>query len=76
MDSQTEQKIIYHLSHELKDKTTLMITHRLDALLYFDRILVLEDGKISESGSHDELMELKGVYFNIFEQQKLEEAES
>jgi ATP-binding cassette, subfamily B, multidrug efflux pump len=76
VDSQTEQKIIYHLSHALKDKTTLMITHRLDALVYFDRILVLDDGKISESGSHDELMELKGLYFNIFEQQKLEEAES
>lgn len=76
VDTQTEQQIIHHLKTELADKTTLMITHRLDALQDFDRIMVMEDGKIIEMGSHNELINYKGAYYEIFERQKLEEVES
>lgn len=73
VDTKTEQQIINHLRKELTDKTTLMITHRLDALQYFDRILVLDQGRVIEEGTHEELIELEGAYFNIFEKQKLAE---
>ena len=73
VDTKTEQQIINHLRKELTDKTTLMITHRLDALQYFDRILVLDQGRVIEEGTHEELIQLEGAYFNIFEKQKLAE---
>ena len=76
VDAQTEQKIIYHLNFVLKDKTTVMITHRLDALKHFDRVIVMEDGGIAEWGTHEELLDKKGRYFDMFEQQKLAETES
>lgn len=75
VDTKTEQQIINHLRNELTDKTTLMITHRLDALQYFDRIIVLDKGRIIEEGTHVELIQIEGAYFNIFEKQKLAEIE-
>jgi len=75
VDTQTEQQIIHHLKTELRDKTTIMVTHRLDALQDFDRILVLKDGEIIESGTHENLIDQKGAYFEIYERQKLDEVE-
>lgn len=76
VDTQTEQQIIHHLKTELRDKTTIMVTHRLDALQDFDRILVFENGTVIESGTHEELIQKGGAYFKIYERQKLEEVES
>ena len=51
-----------------KDKTTLMIAHRLSTVVDADKILVIEDGKIKESGKHTELLDKNGLYKKLWEE--------
>lgn len=76
VDTKTEQKILSYLSNELKDKTAIIITHRIQSLLDFDQIIVLEGGRIVERGTHKELVELNGYYYDILEQQMMEESQA
>jgi ATP-binding cassette subfamily B protein len=71
VDAATEQKIASYLNEALSDKTTIVITHRIYAALKFDKILVLDDGSVVESGTHEELLARKGVYADLFEQESL-----
>ena len=73
VDTSTEQQIIGYLREALQDKTTILITHRLNILSDFDRIIVLDKGKIVEEGGHKELLAKEGHYAEIFENQQLEE---
>ncbi|HHH50168.1 MAG TPA: ABC transporter ATP-binding protein [Saprospiraceae bacterium] len=73
VDTNTEQKILNYLNQELADKTVVIITHRIFGTLKFDHIIVLEDGQIAENGTHEELIDKKGYYFELFERQKAEE---
>jgi ATP-binding cassette subfamily B protein len=75
VDTKTEQKILSYLNNELVDKTAIIITHRIQNLLDFDQIVVLDEGKIVEIGKHKDLVELKGYYYEILEQQQLEETD-
>ncbi len=69
VDANTENKILNHLNTSLKDKTTIVVTHRFYNLLSFDKIIVLENGKIVQSGTHEELIEKEGFYAEQYEQQ-------
>lgn len=66
LDSLTEETIQNTLWHLMESKTTLVIAHRLSTLLHMDRILVFEEGKIVEDGSHDELIALNGLYKSMW----------
>lgn len=71
LDSLTEEdisKTIREISHS-KDLITILIAHRLSTVMHSDKIFVLEKGKIIESGKHEELLEMKGLYYAMWRQQ-------
>ncbi len=76
VDARTEKQIIANLKNYLEHKTSILITHRIFSLLNFDKIIVLEEGRIIETGTHDHLMKLKGAYYKMFLKQQQEEDES
>ena len=69
LDSVTEQFIQDVLWKLMKNKTTIVIAHRLSTLLNMDRILVFEDGKIIEDGTHKELLAQRGHYKTLWDTQ-------
>ncbi len=69
VDTETEKQIQEALVRLVKNRTTFAIAHRLSTLRNADRLLVLEKGKLVESGSHDELLEKKGVYHKLVHMQ-------
>lgn len=73
VDAKTEKVILDNLNRVLSGKTSIIITHRIFSLMEFDKIIVLEDGRIVEEGRHDELLGKKGIYYELYEQQKQEE---
>ena len=70
LDSTTEKEIQKNLENISKNKTTLIIAHRLSTAAYADNIIVLDKGSIIEQGSHNYLLDLKGKYFEMWEKQK------
>ena len=76
VDGKTEMKIIEHLKRERAQKTTLIAAHRLSAVKHANQIIVLEDGRIIEHGTHDELVRLNGWYASQFAAQQMEGGES
>lgn len=73
VDSATEKRIMGNMATYLEKKTALIITHRIFSLIAFDRIIVLDNHTIAENGTHEELMHLKGLYYQMYESQRLEE---
>jgi ATP-binding cassette subfamily B protein len=69
LDSATEQKIQQSVDSLMKDKTTIVIAHRLSTLMHLDRILVFDKGKIIEDGSHTELINKDGHYAMLWTMQ-------
>lgn len=69
LDSETENKIQESLALLLKDKTALVVAHRLSTLKSMDRIVVVESGKIVEQGAHEELLKKEGIYAKYWAQQ-------
>ncbi len=76
VDTSTEARILGYLNNELADKTAIVITHRIYSLLDFDKIIVIDDGRIVEEGTHEELLHGEGYYAEQFERQRLEAADS
>jgi len=66
VDTQTEMQIQKALSYLTRDRTTIAIAHRLSTLRNADRLVVIENGKVAETGTHDELVKLKGSYFKLY----------
>lgn len=73
VDTKTEHQILHTLQTELQNKTVLTISHRISSVQHSDRIYVLDKGRLVEEGTHQELLDQKGVYYKMSEAQKLEE---
>lgn len=72
VDTDTEDRILENLKAKRHNKTTLIIAHRISTVRNADHILVLDEGKICEYGTFDELMEKQGVFRSMYEKQQLE----
>lgn len=72
VDAKTENEIVTNLYNFLKDKTGIIITHRIFSTFRFDKIVVLEDGEITEEGTHESLMQFNGYYAELYRIQVLE----
>ena len=70
VDARTEQEIIGHLSDYLDKKTAIIITHRIFSLFDFDKIIVLDDGRVVEEGTHSQLLEKNGYYADMYARQQ------
>jgi len=73
VDTHTEDKILNHLREVMQGRTTIFISHRVSTVRNADQIAVLHDGRIVESGTHDELLTLNGYYSDLYNKQLLEE---
>ncbi len=73
VDTRTEERILKNLGKVMKNNTSILIAHRISTIKNADKILVMDEGKIVEHGNHKTLLELKGVYAELYEKQLLEE---
>jgi len=69
VDSITEEKIMKNLKALRKDKTTIIVSHKISAVMNADEIIVLDQGEIVERGTHKKLLEERGAYYAIFQEQ-------
>ena len=72
VDTETEEKILSNLEKVSKNKTTFIISHRVSSAKNADKIIVLDEGKIIQEGTHNQLITKKGYYKDLYEQQLLE----
>jgi len=73
VDAKTESRIINNLHNDLKNKTAIIITHRIFSLFNFDKIILLKDGTIAEQGTHSELLSKNGYYAEMYAHQQKRE---
>ena len=72
LDSDTEDRIIRNLNNNFKDKTLLIVSHRVSCVKNADKIIVLENGKIIQDGTHTDLINIKGFYKDLYSKQNTE----
>ena len=70
VDVHTEKLIQIAFKNLIRNKTCIVISHRLSSLANFDKLVMIENGKIEEVGSHQELMSKKGSYYHFYEKHK------
>lgn len=73
VDTDTEEKILQGLKDEMQNKTTILIAHRISTIKDCNEIIVLDEGKIVEKGNHLQLLQSKGLYYEFYQKQLLEE---
>ncbi|NBO66335.1 MAG: ATP-binding cassette domain-containing protein, partial [Acidobacteria bacterium] len=73
VDTYTEEKILSRLRDVMRERTSLIVAHRISTVMSADLICVLDQGRIVERGTHTQLVALNGVYTDLYERQKLEE---
>jgi len=76
VDTRTEEEILNNLGRNMAGKTSIIIAHRISTIKNADKILVMDNGEIIEHGNHQYLMDKKGIYFELYEKQLLEEEEN
>ncbi|HEY0751218.1 MAG TPA: ATP-binding cassette domain-containing protein, partial [Chitinophagaceae bacterium] len=72
VDSRTENEILSHIYDYMKNRTSILITHKLSNLRIFDKIVVLDQGEIKEMGSHEELISMEGIYHEMYIRQQIQ----
>jgi ATP-binding cassette subfamily B protein len=73
VDTITEEQILRALAGMMKERTTILVSHRVSTIRHADRIFVLEHGRLAEEGAHDELLAADGYYADLYRKQLLEE---
>ena len=73
VDADTEEHILRGLKDVMRSRTTILVSHRCSTVRHADEIIVLREGRIVERGTHDELIEHGGYYFDLYQKQLLEE---
>ena len=73
LDYETERLVSLNLMEHFRERTCLFITHRLSSIVHADLIVLMHDGFVDETGTHSELMERKGRYYALFNQQGVSE---
>ena len=71
LDLESEALIQESLERLAHDRTTFIVAHRLSTVTHADKIIVIDHGELKEAGRHEELMEQKGIYYNLFQVQNL-----
>ena len=69
LDNRTEQRLLTNIKELTKGKTCIIVSNRISDVKICDKIIVLDDGKIAERGTHDSLIMQKGKYYNFYVQQ-------
>lgn len=73
VDTKTEELILENLKGVREGKTNIIIAHRISTVRHADHIVVLEEGRVAEHGNHESLLEMQGIYADMYEKQQLEE---
>jgi ATP-binding cassette, subfamily B, multidrug efflux pump len=73
VDTHTEEEILRGMKQIMQNRTSLIIAHRISTIKDADEIIVLDEGRILQRGTHEELLEMKGLYYELYQKQLLED---